>query len=98
MKLKIVAKRASNNNVRLLISYAHKTRHLFATGVSIPPQDFKAGQVDKPVARTNPNADHYNNQVTILYHEILSIVSTLRREDKVPTADLVRHIYSKRIA
>jgi len=93
MRLKIVSKKASGNNVRLLISYAHQTRHLFATGVCIPLQDYKAGHIDHPVAKTNPNADHYNKQVALLYYEILSIVSALRRDDKVPTADLVRHIH-----
>jgi integrase len=96
MKLKIVAKKARNNNVRLLISYAHQTRHLFATGVSIPPSDFKAGQIERPVARTNANADHFNNLITLLYHEILSIISKLRREDNVPTGDLVHYIYNNK--
>lgn len=96
MKLKIVAKKARNNNVRLLISYAHQTRHLFATGVSIPPSDFKAGQIERPVARTNANADHFNNLITLLYHELLAIISKLRREDKVPTGDLVHYIYNNK--
>jgi hypothetical protein len=93
MKLKVVAKKASNGNVRLLISYACQTRVLFATRVIIPLQDFNQGNVEKPVAKSNPNADYLNQNVSLLFHELQQIISTLRREDKIPTADVVSRLH-----
>lgn len=93
MKLKIVSKKASDGNVRLLISYACQTRHLFATGVIVPLQDFRPGNLDKPVAKSNPNADFFNQKILLLFHELHQIISTLRREDKVPTADVVSRLH-----
>lgn len=93
MKLKIVTKKASNGNVRLLLSYYCQTRQLFATGVIIPWQDFREGHLEKPVAKTHPMSDHFNDQIMLLYHEVQQIISTLRREDKVPTAHVVYQIH-----
>lgn len=93
MKIKIIAKRNRAGCLRLLFSYHCKSRRLFSTGVVIPVSDFQQGYLEKPVAKNNPKADHYNKQVSLLYHEIQQIISTLRREDKMPTADLVYQIY-----
>jgi len=41
-------------------------------------------------------AEHYNKQISLQYHEIQQIVSTLRREDTLPTADLVHRIYQNK--
>ncbi|MEI9921399.1 MAG: phage integrase SAM-like domain-containing protein [Bacteroidota bacterium] len=93
MKLTIVSKKATNGNVRLLIAYSCQTRVLFATGVIIPLQDFKPGNIEKPVAKSNPNADYLNQTISLLFHELQQIISTLRREDKIPTADVVSRLH-----
>ncbi|HMJ68162.1 MAG TPA: phage integrase SAM-like domain-containing protein [Cyclobacteriaceae bacterium] len=63
------------------------------TGVIIPLQDFRPGNVEKPVAKSNPNADYLNQNVSLLFHELQQIISTLRREDKIPTADVVSRLH-----
>ncbi|HZY80626.1 MAG TPA: hypothetical protein VFE50_13970 [Cyclobacteriaceae bacterium] len=92
MKLKIATRKAGNGNVRLLLSYHCQARQVFA-GVIIPSQDPREGYLEKPVAKTNPMADHFNEKIMLLYHEVQQIISTLRREDKVPSAHVVFQIY-----
>jgi hypothetical protein len=48
------------------------------------------------VRKSNPKADHYNRQVSLLYHELRQIISTLRREDKIPSADLVYQLHNQK--
>lgn len=96
MKINLVARKTENGNLRLSFSYHCQSRRLFGTGVTVPPSDFRSGNFEKPILKTNPKADHYNGQISLLYHEIQQIISTLRREDKVPLADLVYQIYQKR--
>jgi integrase len=96
MKINLVTRKTENGNLRLSFSYHCQSRRLFATGVTISPTDFRSGNFEKPIAKTNPKADHYNNQISLLYHEIQQIISTLRREDKVPLADLVYQIHQNK--
>ncbi len=60
----------------------------------MPSKDFRIGSFDKPVLKTNQNFAHLNGKVSLLYHELQQIISTLRREDKIPTADLVFQIFN----
>src|SRR5687767_8814512 len=96
MKINLIAKRTSAGWLRLLFSYHCKSRRLFSTGVIIPVSDFRPGRLEKPVLKGNPKAEHYNKQISLLYHEIQQIISTLRREDKLPTADLVYLVHQNK--
>jgi hypothetical protein len=69
---------------------------LFATGVVIPLTDFQPESLEKPVRKSNPKADHYNQHISLLYHELQQIISTLRREDKVASADLVYQLHNQK--
>lgn len=93
MKIALYSRKTDSGKLRLIFSYSCQTRRFFPTGVSIPPEDLYEERIDMPVRKTNPNAEHYNKQISLLYHELHQIISTLRREDKVPLADLVYKIF-----
>jgi integrase len=96
MKINIISIKNRVGNIRLLLSYHCKSRKLFATGVVIPSSDFQPGTFEKPVRKTNPKADQYNRQISLLYHELQQIISTLRREDKVPSAEMVFQLHNRK--
>lgn len=95
MALKLEPKKRDGETVLLRFAYTNKTRKYFSTGVIIPLSDFKSGVLQKPVRSSNPNAAHLNRLVEQVYSKLMSIQSQLLREDKVPTADLVHHLYNK---
>ncbi len=93
MKIALTTRKTDAGKLRLIFSYSCHSRRFFPTGISIPPEDLYEDRIEKPVRKTNPDAEVYNSQISLLYHELHQIISTLRREDKIPMADLVYKIF-----
>ncbi len=87
MKFNLVTRKNSVGQFRLLFSYHCNSRRFFATGVTISPEDYEPGRLERPVRKTSAKAEHYKKQVSLQYHEIQQIVLTLLREDKIPAAN-----------
>lgn len=61
----------------------------------IPIEDLKKGALQKAVRSSNQNSTHLNKMLDQVYTKITSVELRLKREDKVPTGDLVHKMYDQ---